>query len=248
LHVRCGMPRTSPRPEVDSRFLQISRDPRIIHGLYRHCDEWCEFCRLTERCLSFRCRMELRRRQGRTPADSTFGTAAEAIEFGRQLALIEGTADADPTPPDAYGRTLDAVTDDRLATLALHYATRSARLVRAPRSAAMGSAPPGRPTPAQVVLWFHSRVYFKTTRALVGKALADAGISHWRAEASICAGQALLAIARSRHVLERWPDADGECRDLIALLDAIADGLRDQFPGVRPDPHGQCASTSGTEV
>src|SRR5688500_8381168 len=85
--------------------------------------------------------------------------------------------------------------DDALARLALDYATRSARLIKA-RSAEQGPDWPAdrRPTPAETVLWLHSRVYFKTMRALVGKALLAAGAADRFEDPRVCAKQAVIAI------------------------------------------------------
>ena len=114
---------------------------------------------------------------------------------------------------------------DLLAPLALRYATTSARLVRR-------AVPAG----VEVILRLRSRVYFATMRALVAKALADGGARHWREEANESAEQALSAIERSRRVLDRWPDQGRESRELVGVLDAIADGLRAEFPSVARRP------------
>jgi hypothetical protein len=41
-----------------STFLAIAKDPTIIPGVHHHCDEWCDYCLVTNRCLAFRCTVE----------------------------------------------------------------------------------------------------------------------------------------------------------------------------------------------
>ena len=36
-----------------SAFLAIAKDPTIIPGVHHHCDEWCDCCLVTNRCLEF---------------------------------------------------------------------------------------------------------------------------------------------------------------------------------------------------
>lgn len=123
---------------------------------------------------------------------------------------------------------------DALAGLALEYATRSVRFITA-RSAAVPAVGPmdARPAAAETVLWFHSRIYFTTTRALVGKALTAAGRLDRGEDASLCAGRTLVAIDRSRAALQQLPGEELERGALVALLDAIARGIEERFPRAR---------------
>jgi hypothetical protein len=130
----------------------------------------------------------------------------------------------------------DAVRDesDALAGLALAYRARSARFVAAGPMAAAGVAPADGQTAAADIVWrFHSCIYFTTMRALVGKALADAGNSDRRDDANVWAGQALAAIEQSRAALQRLRDEGDEHRALVALLDAITRGIDERFSGDR---------------
>ena len=78
----------------------------------------------------------------------------------------------------------------------------------------------------------------------LAKALADGGARYWREEANESAEQALSAIARSRRVLDRWPDHGRESRELVGVLDAIADGLRAEFPSVGRRPRSPATPTT----
>jgi hypothetical protein len=121
---------------------------------------------------------------------------------------------------------------DELAGLALQYKDRSARFINARPSAGQGPRKPGDVRgAAETVLWLSSRIYFMTTRALVGKALAAAGGRQRGEDASISAGQTLAAVDRSRAVLQQLQGEDDERQALVALLDAIALGIGQRFPG-----------------
>jgi hypothetical protein len=124
---------------------------------------------------------------------------------------------------------------DALAGLALDYRARSVRFITARAEAGHGIRQmDGALKAAETVLWFSSRIYFMTTRALVGKALTAAGQPHRDEEASISAGQTLVAVDRSREALQQLADTDDERRVLIALLDAIARGIEERFASARP--------------
>src|SRR5688572_15598843 len=87
---------------------------------------------------------------------------------------------------------------DPLAGLALEYATRSVRFL-ATRSAAVAASSVD--AAAETILWLHSRIYFMTTRALVGDALAGNGGEVRREDANVCAEEVLVAVERSRAAL-----------------------------------------------
>jgi hypothetical protein len=148
--------------------------------------------------------------------------------------LSRATAAVDTPPADE---------SDALAAMALEYRARSARFVST-RSAPVPEAGTldARSAAADIVLWFHSRIYFTTTRALVGKALTAAGQPDRGEDASISAAQTLVAVDRSRAALQQLPDEGDERRALVALLDAIAGGIRERFPRAR-----KYASTSARE-
>jgi hypothetical protein len=233
------------------RFLAIARDPRIVPGLHHACDEWCDHCPLTDRCLFFQCTREFRRQRRRPASAPAFRTAAEALQFARDLASIDepppglgisavtrGEHPLDPVSRNALAAFLPD--DDSLAGLALEYSRRSRAFVQsafaeatADRSdASIGNPVVPKPTPSEVILRFHSRIYFKTTRALVGYRLAASGMADRGADANTCAGQTLACVDRSREALVQFPDGD-ERRALAGLLDTIACGIEARFPDVR---------------
>ena len=133
-----------------------------------------------------------------------------------------------PNPPPLANRASHAVDADDvgLVAMALEYRTRCVRFVEScspvcPRGA---GAPP-----LDVVLRFHSAIYFQTTRAVVGHALAESGMPARRDDAVACAAQARIYVRRSRLALLRLPDGD-ERRSLVALLDRLSRRLDQCFP------------------
>ncbi len=136
-----------------------------------------------------------------------------------------------PSPASAAVGKTPADECDALAALALEYRTRSVRFITARLAVVPEAGPPEvRPAAAGIVLWFHSRIYFTTMRALVGKAVSAAGRPDRREDACVCAGETLVAVDRSRAALQQLPDGDDERRALVALLDAIARGIEERFP------------------
>jgi hypothetical protein len=222
---------------VNARFLAIAQDPRIIHGVHHHCDEWCDYCPVTGRCLAFRCTAEYRRQRGRRDGQETFVSMDEAIAFTRDLAAAEGLAT--PELDELTGRspgTSPLSTSDPLAGVAYEYAVRIA-VATAPvaRAIAAMRPEPCAPDPERVVLWYHVRIYLRVCRALVAKERTAAGGMDRAEDALGSAKLALVSIQKSRVALQAMRDAETaeEIAELTALLDALERGLDDRFPNAR---------------
>ena len=219
-----------------SRFLQVARDPHVIPGVHHYCDEWCDHCAVTARCLAFRCTEIHRKSTGRMGSDSPFRTTDEMIAFTRALAAAEGTATQELDALLAQGAQGGGFrTSDPLAQTALEYALAvSMWLVLSPeelRSRRRGSSP----GPEEVVLWFHLRIYLKLTRALVTRQRVLAGLSVLHEDAVGCAKLTLVALQRSRRALAQLNTgaASPTVTPLVGLLDVIEKGIDDRFPEAR---------------
>ena len=224
---------------MNAQFLAIAQDPRIIPGVHHYCDEWCDYCPVTQRCLEFRCTEAFRRTRGRTETEGTFANTDEAFELTRQLAAIEGlrTDELDELlahPPGQSG----VRTDDPLAERALEYATR-AELLLLPVALDLASrpssrSPSGLPSPEEVVVWYHVRIYMKVFRALVSAASDCAG-GRRSDDARGCAKLAMASIERSRVALEMLRGRFGadQVDPLIAMLAELDRGLEQRFPDAR---------------
>jgi hypothetical protein len=222
---------------INPLFLAIAGDARIIPGVHHYCDEWCAYCEVTNRCLGFRCTQVYARQRGRCDDDPPFRSIAEAAEFTRELAAVEGLPtdelDALTTGGDA-GARLQTV--DTLANVAWKYATDASRfLMTISTSGAGRNAPHADPSPYEVVLWFHVRIYMKLVRALVGKELTSNGTLERREDAIGCAKLTLVSIERSRNALLELDDQTGDRRitQLLVLLNAIEGGMEERFPDAR---------------
>jgi hypothetical protein len=221
---------------MNADYLIIARDPAIIPGVHHHCDEWCDYCPVTRRCLVFRCLTEFRRQHGRSDASIPFVNLEEAIAFTRELAAIEGTRTDEldalaAAPPGQSG----IETRDPLAATAWEYAVRAA-LFMMPAARALTTPRPGPagPGPVHVVLWYHLRIYMVTFRALVARERGD-GCADRIEHATGCAKLALVSVQRSRAALQalRGGADDGEIQSLISLLETLEQGVDERFPHAR---------------
>jgi hypothetical protein len=222
---------------INQRFLEIARDPRIIPGVHHYCDEWCDYCALTARCLGFRCTKEHRRAHGRVATDPTFRSMEEAVQFTRELCAIEGVPTDELEMLLAGGQAAASLqTTHPLAGLAWEYAIRAAQLLETAPAPAPATGPVrASPPPHEVVLWFHVRMYFRITRALVGQAHTEQGTLDRREDANGCAKLTLVAVERSRAALRALAGSTDEpgIRSLVALLDEIERNIDEQFPEAR---------------
>jgi hypothetical protein len=157
-------------------------------------------------------------------------TASDAIELRLEIAALAPAPAV--APDDHWMQTVDTAGDEALAAIALNYRTTSARLLDRCRVSSSLTSINLRPAPFDVIDRFHSGIYFKTTRALVGRALAANGLADRRADADACAAQVFAYAARSADALSRIPDGD-ERRALTTLLDVLLLGLDRRFPEAR---------------
>jgi hypothetical protein len=220
---------------MNAQFLTIARDPAIIHGVHHHCDEWCDYCPVTSRCLAFRCMAEFRRQHGRSDVGVPFANMEEAIAFTRELAAIEGTRtdELDALTADPPGQS-GVETSDPLAATAWEYAVRAALFTMpAARTLARPRAGPAGPEPVHVVLWYHLRIYMVMFRALVER--DSGGGADCVEHATGCAKLALVSVQRSRAALQALRGAadEGEIDGLLSLLEALERGVDERFPNAR---------------
>ena len=222
---------------MNAQFLAIARDPRIIPGVHHYCDEWCDCCAVTARCLAYRCTEQVRKSRGLRACDPTFATIEEAAAFTREVSAVEGmrTDELDALlsqPPGQSG----VQTRDPLAELAWEYTERVAVLMGpvALQWAIESRAPAARhPTPAATLLWYQLRIYMKVFRALVARETHAGG--PMSDEARGCGKLALVSIDRSLDALTALGDAfaPDDRRDLRDMLVGLRDGLESSIPDAR---------------
>jgi hypothetical protein len=219
-----------------STFLAIAKDPAIIPGVHHHCDEWCDYCLVTNRCLAFKCTDEHRRRQGLADGEPTFRSLDEAVAFTRSVAEAEGSSTPELDALVAEGAERAGLhTADPLAGAALDYAQQVA-IGFAPIAELVARAPVRRsgPEPEEVVLWYHVRIYLRLVRALVAREGRAPGGNRME-DANGSAKLVLVAIQKSRAAIERM-QANEPAEDFTGLTSALVTlerGIEERFPDAR---------------
>ncbi len=219
-----------------STFLAIAKDPTIIPGVHHHCDEWCDYCLVTNRCLAFRCTAEHRRRNGLADGEPTFRSLDEAVGFTRSVAEAEGSATPELDALVAEGAERAGLhTADPLAGVALDYARRVA-IGFAPIAELVARAPVRRsgPEPVEVVLWYHVRIYLRLVRALVAREGRAPGGNRME-DANGSAKLVLFAIQKSRAAIEQMQSHEpaDDFTDLTSTLITLERGIEERFPEAR---------------
>jgi hypothetical protein len=219
-----------------STFLVIAKDPTIIPGVHHHCDEWCDYCRVTNRCLAFRCTAEHRRRQGLADEEPTFRSLDDAVAFTRAVAEAEGTTTPELDALVAEGAERAGLcTADPLAGTALDYA-RQVAVGFAPVADLVARAPVRRsgPDPVEVVLWYHVRIYLRLVRALVAREGRGPG-GNRREDANGSAKLVLIAIQKSLAAIERMQAQEpaDDFAHLTSTLFTLERGIEERFPDAR---------------
>jgi hypothetical protein len=221
---------------VNHRFLAVAADPAIIPGVHHFCDEWCDYCGVTRRCLAFRCMAEWRKQRGRSPADPPFVSMDEAARFTRELADAEGmrTDDLDTMLTNRSGLS-DLVESDPLTSTAWEYAIQVAVLMMPVTGTIAALEPrPAGPAPEEVVLWCHLRIYMSVFQALVSAERRPPATGSGSDELG-CAKRTIVMAVRSRRALQamRTEDRAAEIDALVSLLGGLEQGIDERFPGAR---------------
>lgn len=113
-------------------FLELADNPDFISGIYNYCDDWCERCGFTDRCLQY-----ARKRNRPVPVDDVGDLDGEALMkqleevFTSSIALLRSMAAEDGIDLDAIDTTdidearerLNALVDEHpLSLAASHHA------------------------------------------------------------------------------------------------------------------------------
>jgi hypothetical protein len=220
---------------VNPRFLAIAKDPTIIPGVHHYCDEWCDYCPVTSRCLAFRCIAEWRKQRRRSPADRPFASMDEAARFTRELAEAEGMRTDQLDGILASPASLaDRTTSDPLTSAAWEYAIQVAVVLMPVSSAIAVLEPrPAGPAPEEIVLWCHLRIYMSVFQLVSARRRLGAGTG--ADDALGCAKRTIVMAARSRRALHamRTEDRAAEIDALTSLLGVLERGIDERFPGAR---------------
>ena len=224
---------------MKTTFLAIAKDPSIIPGVHHHCDEWCDYCPLTARCLTFRCTAEFRKQRGRTGAE-TFESLDEIVQFTRDVAAAEGAKTHELDELVAHPGRSGIKTADPLAERALGFAA-SVEAAIGPRILTIASAPVQQPEPPPetILVYCHLRIYMRVFRALVARDRERAGLPVTEDEALGSAKLALAMIERTKRALQQLREMVEDAEDaavsdhFIVTLEEIECGLDERFPAAR---------------
>src|SRR3954454_16976593 len=221
----------------DLRFADAALDPRIIPAIYNGCDQWCDYCPATDRCLAFRCRPA-----GGSSVD-IYRDISDAMQETMQL--LHAARPLGGSAPVALGRPdhgeacapTPGTLDDPLERMGRRYVMLAAAylVTRDDVEVQIPKRPDG-PTPLDVVVRYHMLIAAKVYRALLS-ASADArtGAEAGLAEANLSAKVALLCADRSDEALSvvALDDPDPRVGHLRDHLRRLCRDLEARFPGAR---------------
>lgn len=192
---------------ADQRFVQRATDPNLIPGVYNACDQWCDYCPVTERCLVFRC-------QSDAGNGDVYESVGEAILASMTLLKNCLEAEGIKAPEELLRRLGDdpdarltyVPLDDGLGRMAKHYAVLATAFLMTTDHPPLTRRFPRHehgPTPFEIFVFYHVLIGVKICRAIVGAAeAARTGSAAARADSDASAKVALIGIDRSCEALQ----------------------------------------------
>ena len=207
----------------------------LIRGVHKYCDDWCDRCPVTSRCLPFRMREERRAEFGPDGAM----TMMDMVAFTREVAKAAGEStpgldamlsgdpkrEFQPRPADAW-----------LSEVGFRYGTSAARFLRRTGWAApMPNGPSENPSPLEMLAWYHLLVAARSGRALIALARAERGIPGELQDALGCAKISHISIDRSLDALRELSRGRHRVaiQPLESMLHTLSVGLETRIPGGR---------------
>jgi hypothetical protein len=164
---------------VDLSFVQLATDPNLIPGVYNACDQWCDYCPVTDRCLAFKCQPP----QG---GGNIYDNIADAMRAS--MILLKNCHDAEGLqPPEKLLELLDndprkqlthVPLNDALDRMAKHHAVLATAFLATTDHPPLTHRFPKRehgPTPFEVFVFYHVLIAIKMHRAIVSSAEAARG-------------------------------------------------------------------------
>jgi hypothetical protein len=212
-NARCAFSGGCAMPDV--RLIEAAQDPTLVPGIYNTCDQWCDYCPATSRCLAFR--LSPPHGDRRDIYEDIKNAMRASMVFLKDCHEAEGL-----TPPEELLRLLAAAAtpaaaepvEDPLERMARRYAFMAAAFLASgdevPRELPKRS---DGPTPYEVFLYYHVLLATKIYRAIVsGRAAARTGDAGARHDADASARVALIGIDRSHEALQVMALDDGDAR------------------------------------
>jgi hypothetical protein len=221
---------------ADLHLMALAADPALIPGVYNACDQWCDYCPLTARCLAFRC---WPRPDARGGVYHDVPAAMHAsMSYLKDCLEAEGLA-----PPEDLIRLLEdpseehlaaAAHSDQLERLAEQYAILATAFLESCEDVPedIPRRPDG-PQPFDVFFWYHGLIVTKIARAIMSAGEASrTGGSAARSDADVSARVAWIAIDRSDQALKvmALDDVDSRIEHMRSHLTHLRRELEARFP------------------
>jgi len=213
----------------------LASDPRLIPGVYHHCDQWCSYCGAVDRCVVPRaCRLwESQRGEGclHDPVEAAHFTRELAKAVGETTPDLDALLSADPRDRDRVPSA-----DDPALDLAMEFAVCAEIFLfgsgwRPPS----GRHEPPRPRPADVLGYYHLLIGMRISRALSHAQQTRTGIEDRTGDMLGSAKVALVGIDRARAALQQLRGrSNQEAVDrLLWMLGTLQPMVEALFPGAR---------------
>jgi hypothetical protein len=220
-------------------LIAIARDPSLIPGIHEACDQWCEYCPATARCLAYRASRTTMRNAVWDPCGEGLQGVAAGMMMLKALAQVEGRR----APPEietmmtrGSKEHIVAALDDPLEHLGRNYMDVSeAYLASRTDIPVEFSWRASGPTELEVFVWYHALAPARVFRALVCASEAASGVEGRATDALRAAKVALIGIDRSLAAVRTLADTDDDPRleFLLTHLPRLRDDLERRFPKAR---------------
>jgi hypothetical protein len=220
---------------VPSENTCVEQPVNLIPGVYKYCDDWCNRCPVTARCLSYRIRLDRKARAGAQSCEDM----DDMVAFTRELAGAAGeSTDALDAvlAGDPHGDYQPLPDDEWLVETANQYAWAARRFLRkAGWTPPPGMEPGASPTPLDVLAWYSFHLAARASRALIALARAERGCPGERHDALGCARIAHIGIDRCLAALRILGTGRHQHRvpQLEMMLRTLSTGLETRLPGGR---------------
>ena len=206
---------------------ELARNPAFIPFVYDYCDQCCQECRASPRCLVYqieqRCSLDEPADDGRWPD-------------GREVALLvartspSAVAALDVELCDPSAPAIEQVIGDPLEALARRYAIQLAGFLRSVDPAMSEEPNDAFADALTMAAWFQMIIPEKICRALISARRAAAGTPELRGDALGCARLVLVGIRQSRAALLEVRALSPRVDALVEVLETLSGAVEQRFP------------------
>ena len=216
------------------QLVELARSGAFIPHVYDYCDQCCQECPASARCLLH----HVEAAEDAESADAPPGRGDQpmhALDFLRIVAGATGTAVSEldvllADPSTAPGAPF---VGDPLEVLGRHYAIQAGAFLRSIDPARWEEPAEAGADALTTIAWLQMIVPTKIYRALVSAQRGAQGASALVDDALATARLVLVSVEQSREALVKAPAADHDARvaALLELLETIRAAVERRFPG-----------------